>query len=44
MSDAEVALKLLERAIKADPGAAADVDRLLELYRKCLAAVRGQAG
>lgn len=43
MSDAEVALKLLDYVIRIEQGAPLDKDRLLALYRECLAAVRGQA-
>ena len=41
MSDAEVALGLLKLALPTEPEAQTDCEKLLELYRKCLAAVHG---
>ena len=40
MSDAEVALELLKLALPNDSDAQTDCEKLLALYRKCLAAVR----
>lgn len=42
MSDAEVALELLKIAMRAEPSASTNCEKLFELYRKCLAAVRGK--
>ena len=45
MSDAEVALELLKLALDGETPAqksAKDPEQMLELYRKCLAAVRAQ--
>ena len=42
MSDAEVALELLKIAMRAEPAASTNSEKLFELYRKCLAAVRGK--
>ena len=47
MSDAEVALELLKLALNGETPigkSAKEPDRLLELYRKCLAAVRKPVG
>lgn len=41
MSDAEVALKLLEYVQRLEP--ANDKEKFLAQYRECLAAVRGKA-
>ena len=43
MSDAEVALKLLEFVLRIESVSIQDKDQLLKLFRECLAAVRGQA-
>ena len=43
MSDAEVALELLKLAMRTEPAASTNSEKLFELYRKCLAAVREKA-
>ena len=42
MSDAEVALELLKLALRTEPAASTNSEKLFELYRRCLAAVRGR--
>ena len=42
MSDAEVALELLKIAMRAEPVASTNSEKLFELYRRCLAAVQGK--
>ena len=42
MSDAEVALELLKLAVRVEPAAQTNSEKFFELYRKCLAAVRGK--
>lgn len=42
MSEAEVALKLLEMVLRVEP--VADKEKILALYRECLETVRGKAG
>lgn len=39
MSDAEVALELLKLALPTQPDARTNCEKLLDLYRKCFAAV-----
>ncbi len=42
MSDAEVALELLKLALRIEPAAQTNSEKFFELYRKCLATVRGK--
>lgn len=42
MSDAEVALELLKLALRVEPAASTNSEMFFELYRRCLAAVRGK--
>ena len=43
MSEAEVALRLMDIIRSLNPGLPSDKEALLALYRECLAAVRGKA-